>query len=107
MLTVGNPFSKYSHSLQEIRHLCAYLVDLKKASAEEMRKSVLANYSAFIRWVHIRQMLVNSYDNFQSYHSMIFFFSFCGISLASKISVNGPNLWLTFLYNGHNTPTYS
>ncbi|RHN51644.1 putative cullin repeat-like-containing domain, exocyst complex component Exo84 [Medicago truncatula] len=34
---------------KEIRHLCAYLVDLKKASAEEMRKSVLANYSAFIR----------------------------------------------------------
>ncbi|RDX78413.1 Exocyst complex component EXO84A, partial [Mucuna pruriens] len=34
---------------KEIRHLCSYLVDLKKASAEEMRKSVLANYSAFIR----------------------------------------------------------
>ncbi|XP_015965314.3 exocyst complex component EXO84A [Arachis duranensis] len=34
---------------KEIRHLCVYLVDLKKASAEEMRKSVLANYSAFIR----------------------------------------------------------
>ncbi|CAJ1931635.1 unnamed protein product [Sphenostylis stenocarpa] len=34
---------------KEIRHLCAYLLDLKKASAEEMRKSVLANYSAFIR----------------------------------------------------------
>ncbi|KEH44235.1 exocyst complex component 84B [Medicago truncatula] len=34
---------------KEIRHLCAYLVDLKKASAEEMRKSVLANYSSFIR----------------------------------------------------------
>ncbi|KAL6983397.1 Exocyst complex component exo84a [Sarracenia purpurea var. burkii] len=34
---------------KEIRHLCSYLVDLKKASAEEMRKSVYANYSAFIR----------------------------------------------------------
>ncbi|XP_014519767.1 exocyst complex component EXO84A [Vigna radiata var. radiata] len=34
---------------KEIRHLCSYLIDLKKASAEEMRKSVLANYSAFIR----------------------------------------------------------
>ncbi|KAK7367981.1 hypothetical protein VNO80_10002 [Phaseolus coccineus] len=34
---------------KEIKHLCAYLIDLKKASAEEMRKSVLANYSAFIR----------------------------------------------------------
>ncbi|KAL2546903.1 Exocyst complex component EXO84A [Forsythia ovata] len=36
-------------SENEIRHLCIYLVDLKKASAEEMRKSVYANYSAFIR----------------------------------------------------------
>ncbi|KAI4328345.1 hypothetical protein L6164_020704 [Bauhinia variegata] len=34
---------------KEIKHLCAYLVELKKASAEEMRQSVLANYSAFIR----------------------------------------------------------
>ncbi|QCD90528.1 exocyst complex component EXO84A [Vigna unguiculata] len=34
---------------KEIRHLCSYLIELKKASAEEMRKSVLANYSAFIR----------------------------------------------------------
>ncbi|KAF5746664.1 exocyst complex component EXO84A [Tripterygium wilfordii] len=34
---------------KEIRHLCSYLVELKKASAEEMRKSVYANYSAFIR----------------------------------------------------------
>ncbi|KAL5554008.1 hypothetical protein UlMin_041409 [Ulmus minor] len=34
---------------KEIRHLCSYLVDLKKASAEEMRKSVYANYGAFIR----------------------------------------------------------
>lgn len=36
-------------SEKEIRHCCAYLKDLKKASAEEMRKSVYANYSAFIR----------------------------------------------------------
>ncbi|THG22808.1 hypothetical protein TEA_025653 [Camellia sinensis var. sinensis] len=36
-------------SEKEIRHLCSCLVDLKKASAEEMRKSVYANYSAFIR----------------------------------------------------------
>nr|CAD1828001.1 unnamed protein product [Ananas comosus var. bracteatus] len=34
---------------KEIRHLCSYLHDLKKASAEEMRKSVYANYTAFIR----------------------------------------------------------
>ncbi|OWM89591.1 exocyst complex component EXO84A [Punica granatum] len=34
---------------KEIKHLRAYLVDLKKASAEEMRKSVYANYGAFIR----------------------------------------------------------
>uniref|UniRef100_A0A0D9W0B5 Exocyst component Exo84 C-terminal domain-containing protein n=1 Tax=Leersia perrieri TaxID=77586 RepID=A0A0D9W0B5_9ORYZ len=34
---------------KEIRHLCAYLQDLKKASSEEMRKSVYANYAAFIR----------------------------------------------------------
>ncbi|XP_075660053.1 exocyst complex component EXO84A [Castanea sativa] len=34
---------------KEIRHLCSYLVELKKASAEEMRKSVYANYGAFIR----------------------------------------------------------
>ncbi|GKD31740.1 exocyst complex component EXO84B, partial [Tanacetum coccineum] len=33
----------------EIRHLCSYLLDLKKASAEEMRRSVYANYTAFIR----------------------------------------------------------
>ncbi|KAK4427473.1 Exocyst complex component EXO84B [Sesamum alatum] len=39
------------HSLneKEIRHLCSYLVDLKRASAEEMRRSVYANYKAFIR----------------------------------------------------------
>ncbi|XP_050203708.1 exocyst complex component EXO84A [Mercurialis annua] len=34
---------------KEIRHLCSYLVELKKASAEEMRRSVYANYGAFIR----------------------------------------------------------
>lgn len=37
--------------LQETRHLSSYLVELKKASAEEMRKSVYANYAAFIRCV--------------------------------------------------------
>ncbi|XP_059633782.1 exocyst complex component EXO84B-like [Cornus florida] len=39
------------HSLneKEIRQLCSYLMDLKKASAEEMRRSVYANYAAFIR----------------------------------------------------------
>ncbi|PKA52548.1 hypothetical protein AXF42_Ash001528 [Apostasia shenzhenica] len=34
---------------KEIRQLCTYLQDLKKASAEEMRKSVYANYAAFIK----------------------------------------------------------
>ncbi|CAI9114555.1 OLC1v1015302C3 [Oldenlandia corymbosa var. corymbosa] len=34
---------------KEIRQLCSYLLDLKKASAEEMRRSVYANYSSFIR----------------------------------------------------------
>ncbi|XP_077219648.1 exocyst complex component EXO84B-like [Tasmannia lanceolata] len=34
---------------KEIRHLYAYLLDLKKASAEEMRKNVYANYTSFIR----------------------------------------------------------
>uniref|UniRef100_A0ACD5X5H2 Uncharacterized protein n=1 Tax=Avena sativa TaxID=4498 RepID=A0ACD5X5H2_AVESA len=34
---------------KEIRQLCSYLQDLKKASAEEMRRSVYANYAAFIR----------------------------------------------------------
>ncbi|KDP34451.1 hypothetical protein JCGZ_11922 [Jatropha curcas] len=41
--------SKCSLNDKEIRQLCSYLVDLKKASAEEMRKSVYANYAAFIR----------------------------------------------------------
>ncbi|XP_047309727.1 exocyst complex component EXO84A [Impatiens glandulifera] len=36
-------------SEKEIRYLYSYLLDLKKASAEEMRKSVYANYAAFIR----------------------------------------------------------
>ncbi|XP_027124545.1 exocyst complex component EXO84B isoform X1 [Coffea arabica] len=38
-----------SFNEKEIRQLCSYLLDLKKASAEEMRRSVYANYSAFIR----------------------------------------------------------
>jgi hypothetical protein len=37
---------------KEIRHLCSYLQDLKKASSEEMRRSVYANYAAFIRCEH-------------------------------------------------------
>ncbi|CAM8903974.1 unnamed protein product [Rhodiola kirilowii] len=41
--------SKCSLNEKEIRQLCSYLQDLKKASAEEMRKSVYANYAAFIR----------------------------------------------------------
>uniref|UniRef100_A0A2P2JU18 Exocyst component Exo84 C-terminal domain-containing protein n=2 Tax=Rhizophora mucronata TaxID=61149 RepID=A0A2P2JU18_RHIMU len=41
--------SKCSLNEKEIRQLCSYLLDLKRASAEEMRKSVYANYSAFIR----------------------------------------------------------
>ncbi|CAK7325090.1 unnamed protein product [Dovyalis caffra] len=41
--------SKCSLNEKEIRHLCSYLLDLKRASAEEMRKSVYANYAAFIR----------------------------------------------------------
>lgn len=41
--------SKCSLNDKEIRQLCSYLLDLKKASAEEMRKSVYANYAAFIR----------------------------------------------------------
>ncbi|TYH70525.1 hypothetical protein ES332_D05G123500v1 [Gossypium tomentosum] len=41
--------SKRSLNDKEIRQLCSYLLDLKRASAEEMRKSVYANYSAFIR----------------------------------------------------------
>ncbi|KAB2007152.1 hypothetical protein ES319_D10G008000v1 [Gossypium barbadense] len=41
--------SKCSLDDKEIRQLCSYLLDLKRASAEEMRKSVYANYPAFIR----------------------------------------------------------
>ncbi|KAK8581368.1 hypothetical protein V6N13_144397 [Hibiscus sabdariffa] len=41
--------SKCSLDDKEIRQLCSNLLDLKRASAEEMRKSVYANYSAFIR----------------------------------------------------------
>ncbi|KAI3741261.1 hypothetical protein L1987_58932 [Smallanthus sonchifolius] len=36
-------------SEKEIKHLVTCLLDLKKASAEEMRKSVYANYPSFIR----------------------------------------------------------
>ncbi|KAH6773304.1 exocyst complex component 84B [Perilla frutescens var. hirtella] len=39
----------HSLSEKEIRQLCSYLVDLKRTSAEEMRRSVYANYTAFIR----------------------------------------------------------
>ncbi|KAG6425762.1 hypothetical protein SASPL_109966 [Salvia splendens] len=39
----------HSLSEKEIRQLCSNLVDLKRASAEEMRRSVFANYTAFIR----------------------------------------------------------
>jgi len=46
---------------QEIRHLCSYLQELKKASAEEMRRSVYANYAAFIRLV---SNLLNLFNNF-------------------------------------------
>ncbi|GMH16061.1 hypothetical protein Nepgr_017902 [Nepenthes gracilis] len=41
--------SKCSLNEKEIKHLRSYLLDLKKASAEEMRRSVYANYTAFIR----------------------------------------------------------
>ncbi|CAI7774395.1 unnamed protein product, partial [Closterium sp. NIES-54] len=36
-------------SEKSLRKLCAELVDFKRASAEEMRKSVYANYKSFIR----------------------------------------------------------
>lgn len=39
----------YLFSSQDIKQLCSYLLDLKRASAEEMRRSVYANYPAFIR----------------------------------------------------------
>ncbi|KAM0959315.1 hypothetical protein ACFX13_025127 [Malus domestica] len=41
--------SRCSLNEKDIRQLCSYLLDLKRASAEEMRRSVYANYSAFIR----------------------------------------------------------
>ncbi|KAI4355887.1 hypothetical protein L6164_004616 [Bauhinia variegata] len=41
--------SKCSLNEKEIKQLCSYLMDLKKTSAEEMRRSVYANYAAFIR----------------------------------------------------------
>ncbi|KAK6916882.1 Exocyst component Exo84, C-terminal [Dillenia turbinata] len=39
----------YSLREKELRQLCSSLVDLKKVSAEELRRSVYANYAAFIR----------------------------------------------------------
>lgn len=41
--------SKCSINQKDIKQLCSYLLDLKRASAEEMRRSVYANYPAFIR----------------------------------------------------------
>ncbi|KAH9626233.1 hypothetical protein KSS87_000112 [Heliosperma pusillum] len=41
--------SNCSLNEKEIKHLCSHLKDLKKESEEEMRRSVYANYSAFIR----------------------------------------------------------
>ncbi|KAB1221425.1 Exocyst complex component EXO84B [Morella rubra] len=41
--------SRCSLNEKEIKQLCSDLSDLKKASAEEMRRSVYANYAAFIR----------------------------------------------------------
>ncbi|XXG55866.1 hypothetical protein AAC387_Pa03g3430 [Persea americana] len=34
---------------KEIKYLCSYLLDLKRASAEELRASVYSNYPSFIR----------------------------------------------------------
>ncbi|KAK7818249.1 exocyst complex component exo84b, partial [Quercus suber] len=41
--------SRCSLNEKELKQLCSNLMDLKKASAEEMRRSVYANYAAFIR----------------------------------------------------------
>ncbi|KAI4382022.1 hypothetical protein MLD38_008034 [Melastoma candidum] len=41
--------SKCSLNEKDIKQLCCSLLEMKKASAEELRKSVYANYSAFIR----------------------------------------------------------
>ncbi|XP_010529935.1 PREDICTED: exocyst complex component EXO84B [Tarenaya hassleriana] len=41
--------SKCSLNEKDVKQLRSYLLDLKKASAEEMCRSVFANYSAFIR----------------------------------------------------------
>ncbi|KAG2720789.1 hypothetical protein I3843_02G041600 [Carya illinoinensis] len=41
--------SRCSLNEKDLQKLCSYLLDLKKASAEEMRRSVYANYAAFIR----------------------------------------------------------
>jgi hypothetical protein len=44
-------FLFFGGNWQGIRKLCEDLLDLKRSSAEEMRKSVYANYAAFIRCV--------------------------------------------------------
>ncbi|XP_050384595.1 exocyst complex component EXO84B [Argentina anserina] len=41
--------SRCSLNEKELRQFCSNLFDLKKAAAEEMRRSVYANYSAFIQ----------------------------------------------------------
>ncbi|XP_041005813.1 exocyst complex component EXO84B-like [Juglans microcarpa x Juglans regia] len=41
--------SRCSLNEKDIKQLCSHLLDLKRASAEEMRRSVYANYAAFIR----------------------------------------------------------
>ena len=49
---INNILEEVKNLWQEIRRLCSYLQDLKKASSEEMRRSVYANYAAFIRCGH-------------------------------------------------------
>ncbi|KAG2725772.1 hypothetical protein I3760_01G082000 [Carya illinoinensis] len=41
--------SRCSLNEKDVKQLCSYLLDLKRASADEMRRSVYANYAAFIR----------------------------------------------------------
>nr|GEW17351.1 hypothetical protein [Tanacetum cinerariifolium] len=48
LYTIDDSLPFILNILLEIRHLCSYLLDMKKASAEEMRRSVYANYTAFI-----------------------------------------------------------
>jgi hypothetical protein len=55
---------------QGIRKLCDELTDLKKASAEDMRKSVFANYNFFIR-----------FDSFPSFIFCLFSPTVCRIVL--------------------------